>query len=136
MKTLIAVSIAAMVLGGLLAPAGVNAQLVDIPCGHLFLLVPERYIITDAICLKGKVVYWEERRADFVQDSLDGPECKVKISHQLLRSEITVKQKFCFLKAGDITVTHTGARPFYEIYKGKFWKEYGSVVVTSLDHSK
>ncbi len=137
MKTVIAVSTAAMVLGGLLAAAGVSAQYVDVPCGHLFLDLPPRYIISEVTCLKGKVVYQGERRANFVQNDLDGPECKVKIAHQLLRSEFTVKQKFCFLKAGDITFTHnSGARPYYFIEKGKFWKEAGSVTVTSLEHSK
>ncbi len=136
MKTVIAVSTAAMVLGGLLLPASVNAQL-DFPCHHLFLLLPKDCSITEVRCLKGRVVYQEGIRADFVQDDLDGPECQVTVRNDygLFRSEFTVKQKFCFLKAGDISMTHTGgARPVCDIYEGKFTNKSGSIIVKSFDH--
>ena len=136
MKTAITVLIAAMAFSGLALPASVNALN---ECHRLYLYMPPttNYYFSYAFCGNGVLL---ESTPDMVivgQSSLEGPLCTIEVAaygrtRDQFHSKFDVHQDFCFLKAGDITVSHQGgSRPVYTITKGS-WSDNreGKIQVT------
>ena len=120
MKTTITALIAAMVFTALALPSSVNAAN-DCHRLYLYLTPTTNYYFSYAVCGRGVLL---ESTADMVivgQSSLEGPLCTFEVAaygrpRDQFHSMFYVHQDFCFLEAGDITVSHQGgSRPVYTI---------------------
>ena len=125
---------------------GFNMSRNSIQCERLvsfspeYLSVPNNYYIAQTFCLYGITDGQSLHEFDVQQQPMYGPDCLISVGSdgrdwQQFTSKTGVHQNYCFLEAGEITVTHkSGPKPIYTIIRGSYSdKRGGQVKVTGFD---